>query len=403
MRRRLALPLAVAATLVLGACQVGQRALRRDYPAYNQTVREIEDEHMLLNLVRLRYLETPVFLQISSISTTYGVSANASLAGTVASGGGDSATGSLGSSISETPTITYSLPESREFFGRMLAPLSATQLALIGMGGAGGFFRMGVRKINGLENVATYTGWETQVPDTFAEFEEAMQLTVELESEGLIDYALAIAAIEASSPIESVNNTRAIPEGEAIGIEFWRNEDGELVAYYGKKVPHLRFSRASDQSPKARRLRELLGLDPGRYTFPIVDSDFSQTEKDRIGGGAPAAALDSDAVWEQVALNNRSMMEVLLYASKSVQVPVPHLEAGLAEPTEPALGGLLTIHTSPTPPDDAAIAVEHHGHWFYIAPNDLSSKMTFARLNILFAVTAGTVPGSQPVLTLPVG
>ena len=39
-----------------------------------QAAADIEDEHMLLNLVRMRYSETPVFLQISSISTTYGVS-----------------------------------------------------------------------------------------------------------------------------------------------------------------------------------------------------------------------------------------------------------------------------------------------------------------------------------------
>ena len=54
-------------------CAVGPSALQRDHPRYTQALREIQDEHRLLNLVRMRYMETPVFLQITSINTTYNV------------------------------------------------------------------------------------------------------------------------------------------------------------------------------------------------------------------------------------------------------------------------------------------------------------------------------------------
>jgi len=388
------------APLFASSCNLGQRALRNDYPQYNQTIRDIEDEHMLLNLVRMRYLETPVFLQISSISTTYGLGANTN--GSVTGGGDSSGTVGVGGSYSETPTITYSLPESREFFGRMVAPLSSSQLAVLAMGGTGGFFRMGVKRINRLENISSYTGWEATTPATYGEFEEAMDLLEELERDGLLDVAINIVAIEASSPFDELNNLRAVPEAEAMGMEFWKNADGEWVAYYGIKAPHLRLAAAPADDPRVSRLRQLLNLSPDQYTYPVVDVDFSKTEKDRLVAGLPAAALDPTAEFTELVLANRSMMEVLLYASKSVQVPPAHIEAGLVLPEESVLGELFTVRSSTEEPTNVAVKVQHHGSWFYIAANDLKSKMTLGRLNAMFATTAGTVPGSKPVLTLPV-
>ncbi len=99
---------------------------------------------------------------------------------------------------------------------------------------------------------------------------------------------------------------------------------------------------------------------------------------------------------------NRSMFEILGIASRSVQVPDQHLQAGLVAPDEDVLGDLLTIRSSESEPANAAIAVQHKGTWFYVAANDLESKATFLRLNALFEVTAGRVAGTDPILTIPV-
>ena len=72
----------VGLSLLAAGCQVGQKAIAVDYPGYNEVIRQTEDEHMLLNLVRLRYVITPVFLQISSITTSYGVSVGAGASAT---------------------------------------------------------------------------------------------------------------------------------------------------------------------------------------------------------------------------------------------------------------------------------------------------------------------------------
>jgi len=283
----------------------------------------------------------------------------------------------------------------------MVAPLSSSQLAVLAMGGAGGFLRMGVRKINGLENVSSYTGWAVQTPESNGDFEEAMGLLQELERAGLIDFTVNIAFIEASSPFDDIDNLRALPEGDQIGMEFRRNEEGQWVAYFGTKAPHLRFAAAAGDDPRALRLRDLLNLAPDQHTFPLVDVDFSKTEKARLMARLPAAALDPEAQFTEVVLNNRSMLEILLYASKSVRVPEEHLEAGLVEREREALSGLLTIWNSPTEPEGAAVRVQCEGTWFYIAADDPGSKQTLVRLNVLFATTAGRVAGSKPLLTIP--
>ena len=72
----------LACVTLTGCTTIGPGSLERDYPRYSQTMREIQDAHLLLNLVRLRYLETPVFLQLTSITTTYEINANADVSAT---------------------------------------------------------------------------------------------------------------------------------------------------------------------------------------------------------------------------------------------------------------------------------------------------------------------------------
>jgi hypothetical protein len=74
------------------------------------------------------------------------------------------------------------------------------------------------------------------------------------------------------------------------------------------------------------------------------------------------------------------MGEIMLYASKSVQVPQEDVDAGLTTDESSAMGDLLTILHSKERPQSAAVAVEFKDHWFYIRADDLKSKLTFGRL-----------------------
>src|SRR6476646_7054321 len=63
---------ALALCLSLGGCHaLGPRQVPLDRFDYNTAVANSSNEQMLLNLVRLRYSEVPVFLALNSVLTQY--------------------------------------------------------------------------------------------------------------------------------------------------------------------------------------------------------------------------------------------------------------------------------------------------------------------------------------------
>ena len=74
MARRV-LPL-IAALSTFTACSMGPSMLQTTHAGYNGAVQKVIEEELLLNIVRMRYLDSPVFLQISSISATFRFSAS---------------------------------------------------------------------------------------------------------------------------------------------------------------------------------------------------------------------------------------------------------------------------------------------------------------------------------------
>ena len=63
---------------------------------------------------------------------------------------------------------------------------------------------------------------------------------------------------------------------------------------------------------------------------------------------------------------------------------------------------LMRIRWAKKPPQNAYSAIFYRGNWFYIDDSDLTSKSTFSLLMQLFALQAGEVKSTGPLLTLPV-
>jgi hypothetical protein len=62
----------------------------------------------------------------------------------------------------------------------------------------------------------------------------------------------------------------------------------------------------------------------------------------------------------------------------------------------------MQIHSAKQRPAAPYVAVQYRGSWFYISDDDLTSKSTFSLLMQLFALQAGEVKATGPILTLPV-
>ena len=143
--------------------------------------------------------------------------------------------------------------------------------------------------------------------------------------------------------------------------------------------------------------------DERKYSFGLVDTANSGTEQLRSESGKISQVFDPDVKLAEIVLNNRSLMEVLYFASTFVQVPEADLAQGRARSDPDRLEqDWLKVLNSPTEPSDAWIKIKYRGYWFYIAEDDLNSRAEFTLLDAMFSSVVGNVPGGKPLLTLPV-
>jgi len=402
---------------LLQACGTAGPALyESSFDDYNDAIRKTADAQMLANLVRMRYLESPVFLQVASVSTSFNLGGNAGASVGINEGDGNSYGLSAGGSYSETPTITFSLPESREYYGRLMAPLSASQITMLIEAGfdTEAVMRTAVKRINRLRNLDIGYSADQRVPETYPEFLELFTLIKKLTNEGLLDFGPGRATTVYSSPVGPIDQgdladvlaVEVYAKVEA-GVELFQDENEKWQIHTFKRRLSIRFSPDSAGSRDALRLRELLNLYPDRHSFPILDSELTKVEEARAHLGRPPAALDSTAIWKEIGVQGRSMMKIMQYASTGVEVPAEDIANGIAFVDQSSTSNRgdrqFVIQSSRDEPSSAALRIKHRGHWFYIPDNDLKSREEFALITALFAVTGGTVPGAHPVLTLPVG
>jgi len=120
----------VALGLVLTGCTVAPKAIKRNYTTYNHTIHYNQSQQMLLNLVRLRYRESPMFLKVGAVSTSYtfDVSGGASVGHSF----GEGTWGvNAGGGYSERPTVTYTPIEGDTFVKQMLAEVNMSSFVLL--------------------------------------------------------------------------------------------------------------------------------------------------------------------------------------------------------------------------------------------------------------------------------
>ncbi len=126
--KRIACSILLLATLC--GCRVTSRAIRGSYIDYNQTIAFNQNQQMLLNLVRLKYRESPLFLKVGALSTSYDFTARAG-AGTGRNANNAFFDVNIGPSFSSRPTITYTPLEGNTFVKQVLAEVHPDTFVLL--------------------------------------------------------------------------------------------------------------------------------------------------------------------------------------------------------------------------------------------------------------------------------
>jgi hypothetical protein len=107
------------------------------------------------------------------------------------------------------------------------------------------------------------------------------------------------------------------------------------------------------------------------------------------------------------------MLQMAVFLSKGVRVPLEHVQTGIAPMTPRGNGqlydwtnvtaGIFCVQVQPHKPKRAEACIKYRGYWFYIAPDDVQSRAALAVFEILFAVQESEGTPNGPLLTLPIG
>ena len=357
---------ALCSVILLGACatRLGPRTIPAARFDYNERIARSQNDQLLLNLVRLRYRDTPVFLDVGNVIAQYTLDARVGvLPGINVDGTDRSELGiDLGGRYSEQPTITYEPISGAEFTRRLLTPISPQTIILLSQSGwsVERLLMCCVDSINDVTNAPVASGpTPSRIPDN-SRFREAARLLRELQIAGLLDVMLA----------------QDLETGDAlVRIESPESD--------------------STQTDTLRQLREVLGLDAALDTFRLTTRS-AQREPNEI------------------VLTGRSLLGALFFLSHNVEPPADHKSRGLVTVVEEredeeginwstVSGSLLKIASAESPPTEAFVRIRYRGHWFYIDDADLNSKATFNLLTYLLSLQSAGSEGIDAMLTVPVG
>jgi len=406
--RTIALLSIVLATVGAG-CHMGPRVLRGSRCAYNEAIRRTADEQLLLNLVRLRYRDNPLFLEVAGVSAQYVFQKSADVSGKIVEDVGPGAPNpdvlGLGgkAAYEERPTITYSILQGREFAQRFLSPLDLETILMLYYSGwsIDRVLRLTVQRMNGIENAMSASGPTPTCAPRYRDFAKVSHDFRALQVAGLLDLGYEQRPADLSDPIPA----NCISAGDLVaaareGFRFRRVGSGDFVMSGPVRVPVVRIAPEGRGKAEYRELVEILKLKPGEGRYELKRS-YAAPQPDEAGR------------YSSITIGTRSLLGALFYLSQAVEVPAEHEERGLVTVTRTPDGGrfdwgevtrgLFRVHCSKARPSRAAVAVRYRGFWFYVEEADLTSKSTLSLVQELFALQAGGAKAAAPVLTLPVG
>ncbi|OOP55806.1 MAG: hypothetical protein AYP45_12740 [Candidatus Brocadia carolinensis] len=343
-----------------GCSSIGPRSLERDRFDYTTAISDSWKDQMLLNMVKIRYADTPVFLDVNSIISQYGLDSAITLNSAWSSpkdgfgGGNIFGIGGVGRYF-DRPTITFSPMTGEKFAQKLMNPIPPPSLFSMVQTGfpIDLVFRLCIHTINGVQN---RFGAGARARPADPEFYPLLERMRKVQIAGVM----------------------------GMRITKRDKEEAFLELFFREKV---------DPAMEADILatRQVLGLDPHAYAFRVFYGSFSTSDK-------------------EVAILTRSVLEIIADLASYIEVPDVHVTEKRVNPTLPdqSVTGappapLIRIHSSPERPSDAFITIPYRGYWFWIDDKDLPSKRLFSSLMFVFTLTETETKEGAPIVTIPVG
>lgn len=350
-----ALGLSVCAlTLVFAGCQsIGPGTVPRDRADYGNAIAESWKRQTLLNIVKMRYADPPLFVDVGQIVSGYTLETSVGATGGHDSDGGIAIFGG-GAKFTDRPTVTYVPMTGKQYIkGLLTAVPPEAVFFLIESGYAADGVLLGmVSSINGLRNEgASLGGISAPTPEFF----RVLELMRKIQLAGAMGMR-----VEAKDERHSTTMLTIKHEADA---------PAEVVE-------------------AAKELRRLLRLDPGATGIELVF--------------APTASSTGE-----IAVITRSLIQLLQVLALQVDVPIEHVAQGRAFPgwesaaDMPESGRMIRVRSGKAKPKDAFASISYRGLWFWIEDGDLKSKRTLNLIMVMSSLASEGQRESLPLITIP--
>jgi len=332
-----------------GCASFGPQTITRDRFDYVTAISDSLKSQMLLNLVKIRYMDPPVFMDVATVISSYALQNEVAIGGQFAPPGrGDTfGTANYTGTYADRPTITYQPLNGDKFARSLMAPIPIPGILYLIQSGypADLVLRICVNTINGLENeVGAFASSRPGDP----KFRELMTALREAQ------------------------------RAEGAGFRIRQRETPVVVMFTSKNAG----------AAATRRIRELLGLNPTELEFTIGYG--AQAENDR-----------------EIAVLTRSILQVTANFAAYIDVPARDVAErrvyGVERSAEQQqlFPPLLAVRNGAEAPPDAYVSIRYRGQSFWIDDRDLESKGTFAFLMLMFTLTEGAPAQPAPIVTVP--
>ncbi len=354
--KRLKFCFVILSVLALTGCShFGGEKLMVDRFNFNEAIGDSWKDQMLLNLVKLRYGDTPVFLGVQSVIAQHNMRSSMNMGGSWNQGPSPWA-GALGGSaeFSNSPTVTYAPMQGKVFGKSMLTPIPPMNIINLIQSGYSvrPVLRLTVKSINGLRNI---TEGDSAADSADTRFYRLLDVMADLQRENYL------------------------------AIKDVKEEKGHTT------LLRLREPQDEGMRGKLHEFRNLLGLDPTAKEYTIIYG--IATENNR-----------------QIAILTRSILDLLTNLSDYIEVPPEHVAENRASKSNlltqvngRQIEPLMRIQSGGSKPSDAFTAVPYRGNWYWVDDRDFHSKFLFSFLMVVMQlVDTGEAPGS-PSLVLPAG
>ena len=349
--------LTALATFLLGGCKsIGPATVARDRYDYSSSISESWKRQTLLNIVKLRYSDPPIFVDVGQIVAGYSLETGINVGGQISSAnavqGNSLLLGGSGKFV-DRPTITYTPLTGNKFVKALMTPLPTDSVFFMIQSGwpADGVLTAAAASINGLKNQETSLSGVTPPDPAFLRVVELL---------------------------------RSIQRSGAVSLRVQQDtqkKQASILTFRSREI-------SEETQAQIGELRRLLRLDPDATEFALV-----------FGG---TAAND-----KELAVITRSLLHIMTTIAAQVEVPPEDVAQGRATPgltsnAEPGQAqGFVRVHSSTSKPSDAFVAVPYRNLWFWIDDRDLKSKRALAFMLMLFTLADTGEKESLPLITIP--